>query len=444
MLLEEFGPQFEHVQGTENIVADTLSRIDIEHRERDEIETDDQPVNLSYMSAEEAIAEEFPMNPKLILREQKKDIELQERIKNDRKEHFHTKEVEGVELIHYDGKIYVPPSLQERIIGWYHEFLVHPGKTRMEATIRQNFTWTGLTPQVTEYCRTCHECQMFKKQRKKYGHLPPKKAEFRPWTTVKVDLIGPYTIKTPKNKHELRAMTMIDPATGWFEIAPIVKPNSDEAQRAFDSYWLARYPRPREIGYDNGKEFKWLFSELCDNMGITKKTTTEYNPQANSIIERVHQVLGNALRTFELEKQELSTKNPFEPFLTATAYAIRSTYHTTLRATPGQLVFGRDMILPIQFKADWASIALRKQQIINESNKRENKKRIQHHYNVGDKVLVERPGIQPKMGAPRDGPFEVVHVSTNGTVRIQRGAVTQRVNIRRLTPYFERSPSGSV
>jgi len=72
------------------------------------------------------------------------------------------------------------------------------------------------------------------------------------------------------------------------------------------------------------------------------------------------------------------------------------------------------------------------------------KKRIQHHYNVGDKVLVERPGIQPKMGAPRDGPFEVVHVSTNGTVRIQRGAVTQRVNIRRLTPYFERSPSGSV
>jgi hypothetical protein len=29
-------------------------------------------------------------------------------------------------------------------------------------------------------------------------------------------------------------------------------------------------------------------------------------------------------------------------------------------------------------------------------------------------------------------------------VRIQKGAVTQRVNIRRLTPYFERSPSGSV
>ena len=42
------------------------------------------------------------------------------------------------------------------------------------------------------------------------------------------------------------------------------------------------------------------------------------------------------------------------------------------------------------------------------------------------------------MSAPRTGPYEVVHVSDNGTVRIQKGAVTQRVNIRRLTPYFER------
>lgn len=444
MLIEEFGPQFEHVEGHNNVVADTLSRIEIEHRDRDEMETGDEAIQLSYMNTDEAVAEEFPMNPKLIRREQQTDEELKKKMADDQNQRFAMKPVEGVELVHMNGKIYVPLSLRERIISWYHQFLVHPGRTRMEATIRQNFTWPGLTPQVDNYCKTCHECQLFKKQRKKYGHLPPKQAELSPWTTVCVDLIGPYKVRTPRKVHELRAMTMLDPATGWFEIAPINKPNSDETQRAFDSYWLARYPRPREICFDNGKEFKWLFAELCENMGIGKKPTTEYNPQANAMIERVHQVLGNALRTFELENQQLSKINPFEPFLTATAYAIRSTYHTTLKATPGQLVFGRDMLLPTQFKADWASIALRKQKLIDESNARENKKRIQHEYKVGDKVLLERPGIQPKMSAPRDGPFEVVHVSTNGTVRIQKGAVTQRVNIRRLTPYFERSPSGSV
>ena len=150
------------------------------------------------------------------------------------------------------------------------------------------------------------------------------------------------------------------------------------------------------------------------------------------------------MRTFELEKRELEDKEPFEPFLTATAYAIRSTYHTTLKATPGQLVFGRDMILPVLFKANWASIALRKQARINKSNTQENRKRIPHTYKVGDKVLLEKPGKVRKMSAPRDGPYNVVHVSTNGTIRIQNGPVVQRVNIRRLTPYFDRSPSGSA
>ena len=86
---------------------------------------------------------------------------------------------------------------------------------------------------------------------------------------------------------------------------------------------------------------------------MKKKPTTDYNPQGNSVLERLHQVLGNQLRTFELEERELTEEEKtFEPFLTACAYAVRCAYHTTLKATPGQLVYGHDMILPIKFKAD--------------------------------------------------------------------------------------------
>ena len=100
----------------------------------------------------------------------------------------------------------------------------------------------------------------------------------------------------------------------------------------------------------------------------------DYNPQANSIIERVHQVIGDQMRTFELENREFTeAEKTFEPFLTACAYAIRSTFHTTYKASPGQLVFGRDMILPIKFKADWALITQQKQETINKSNRAENK-----------------------------------------------------------------------
>ena len=107
--------------------------------------------------------------------------------------------------------------------------------------------------------------------------------------------------------------------------------------------------------------------------------------------------MASSLRTFELEKHGLNENDLFKEFLTATAYAIRSTYHTTLQATPGQLIFGRDMILPIRLATNWARIAQRKQERINESNACEIKKRIHYEYKVGDKVLLEKPGILQKM-----------------------------------------------
>ena len=127
----------------------------------------------------------------------------------------------------------------------------------------------------------------------------------------------------------------------------------------------------------------------------------------------------------------------FEPFWTACAYAIRCTYHTTLKAMPGQLVFGRDMILPIKFEADWALIEQQKQNSINNSNLQENKSRVPHEYKVGDKVLLQKPGLLRKMTTPYSGPYEVSHVFTNGTLSIIKGAVIQRVNIRRVVPYRE-------
>jgi len=64
--------------------------------------------------------------------------------------------------------------------------------------------------------------------------------------------------------------------------------------------------------------------------------------------------------------------------LTSIAWALRSTMHTTLNVTPDELVFGRDMILPLQFKADWEQIRTKRQIQINRDNKRENSKRVKH------------------------------------------------------------------
>jgi hypothetical protein len=102
--------------------------------------------------------------------------------------------------------------------------------------------------------------------------------------------------------------------------------------------------------------------------------------------------------------------------------ANRSIYHITLQATPCQLVFGRDMIHNIAFRANWDQIQKRKQKqdIINRSNQKQNKSRIPYEYKIGDQMLLETPGIHQKLLTPRTGPYPVTNVYKNGTIRIQK------------------------
>ena len=176
-----------------------------------------------------------------------------------RSPHYGSKSVESMQLITYKDKIYIPTPLQQSIVTWYHEYLCHPGENRTEETIRSNFTWPNLRKHVLMFCKTCRKCQMCKKSQKKYGHLPPKTAEVTPWKRVNVDLIGPYTVRTPSDVHHLRALTIIDPVTRWFEIKDIKIPNSHTGMEAFNKAWLCRYLRHQYIGYDNGNEFKSVF-----------------------------------------------------------------------------------------------------------------------------------------------------------------------------------------
>jgi hypothetical protein len=99
------------------------------------------------------------------------------------------------------------------------------------------------------------------------------------------------------------------------------------------------------------------------------------NPRANGILERVHQVLGQMLRTAELDMDDSVTPDDVDVFPDNTAWAIRSTYHTVLKASPGAAIFGRDMLFDIPFIADWRKIGDRWQLLINRGNQQENAKK---------------------------------------------------------------------
>ena len=229
---------------------------------------------------------------------------------------------------------------------------------------------------IRSITKSCKTCQINKRRQHKYRNLPAKIVISTPWECLCVDLIGPYTIKGKDSSQiDFMALTMIDPASSWFEIVelPLVRrlrtsnvngkellqsedifdKSSDRIAKLVNKTWLSRYPRCRYMIYDNGSEFKLHFEHLCDSYGIKRKPTTVKNPQANAILERVHQVLGQMLRTSELDMANSVSPDDVDVFLDNAAWAIRSTYHTVLKASPGAAIFEQDMLFDIPFVADW-------------------------------------------------------------------------------------------
>ena len=129
-----------------------------------------------------------------------------------------------------------------------------------------------------------------------------------------------------------------------------------------------RYPWTLEIIYERGGEFLgYEFKNILieDKYGTKNKPDSPGNPQVNATIERIYQVLGNLVRTYNLQESYVDDTDPFMGILNTAAFAVQSTYHRKKDKSLGQLVFGRDMILPINHVANWRYIRKHKQKQID-------------------------------------------------------------------------------
>ena len=195
---------------------------------------------------------------------------------------------------------------------------------------------------------------------------------------------------------------------------------------------------------DRGKEFAGeVKRELSAECPFQRKVITTRNPQANSMVERAHQTLHNMTRTLEIKNDDdIDEEFGWLGILSALRQAMRATVHTTTRATPTQLVFGRDALLNVTFEADWQYIKERKQKLILQNNKRENATRRDHEYSVGDQVMIKLNTNRKHGGEQYSGPHTVTQVFDNGTLRISmqdsRGNTKYETwNLRNVSPCLD-------
>ncbi|GMF54186.1 unnamed protein product [Phytophthora fragariaefolia] len=287
------------------------------------------------------------------------------------------------------------------------------------------FWWPGMETEVKKYLTTCMQCKRAKLHggQQEYGHLPPTPMtnDDRPFDVVHVDLVGPL-------EGDYYCLTVIERQFRWLELIMQQGRTSATTALSFERCWLCRYPRPKQVIHDRGPEFTGeKFQVLLRSIGIKAIPISTTNPQTNAICERVHLEISNIIRA----RPDLS--NQLEVVLDYAAYTVRASYHSVLRASPAQFLFGEDMIHQQLHFANWSFLSKQRFAAIMQENDRENLKRIQHFYQVGDQVMLRVSSRDHrKTEEVAKGPFLVKQVYDNGTVLIGKGATEERLNIRRI------------
>jgi hypothetical protein len=156
LALEEYGVEINYIAGDKNVVADALSRLPTE-----------ELFNLDNSDV-------FSLNLAVIAEKQAADNNLQQHLLCEPPKYKQAVR-DGVTLYVHTATqtIYVPVSLHQSILQWYHTSLQHPGIKRMQATIKESFYWPGIDASVESLVRTCNTCQKCKITAvKKYGKNP--------------------------------------------------------------------------------------------------------------------------------------------------------------------------------------------------------------------------------------------------------------------------------
>ena len=298
------------------------------------------------------------MDLELIQSHQAKDLLLQKALKEDKE---FTQAVAGnVTLIHFMNdrvdkpKIVVPYFIQYPSIRWMHSLLGHVGISRLSATLKKHFWFHNMTKLITEFVSKCEFCQRYNKQQTvKYGLVPPMQIKhLHLWEEVSVDMIGPWKVEINRFEYHFRALTCVDSIIGLPEVIPVDNATSLTVAQAFEDNWLSRYPAPLRCFHDNGNEFLGpAFSFMLQRNKIKSVLAT-----VKKRVEHMHQSISTVI-PFSFRENPPHKYGEVSTFVfrkcMATQNSIRATINMALQHTPGELVFGRDMLLSVPSRVDW-------------------------------------------------------------------------------------------
>ena len=241
-------------------------------------------------------------------------------------------------------QIVIPKIYRSEILSLAHETPMsgHLGVNKTYHKILNHFYWPGLKADVSNYCKSCHTCQVVGKPNQvipKAG-LQPIPAFDEPFSRIIIDCVGPLPKTKSGNEYLL---TIMCASTRFPEAIPLRNIKTKTIVKALVKFFTF-VGLPKSVQSDQGSNFmSGVFQQVMHELGIKQYRSSAYHPESQGALERFHQTLKNMIRSYCFD-----TEKDWDEGIHLLLFAVRESVQESLGFSPFELVFGHTVHGPLK------------------------------------------------------------------------------------------------
>ena len=198
----------------------------------------------------------------------------------------------------------VPAGKRQAAIDGCHRSTRHQGRDRTLSLLKERFWWPGMSRSLFQAVSTCGRCKQYEAK----GQLPPMNPILctEPMELVHIDYVGMEVTVAAKEKPVVKnVLVVVDHFTRYVQAYVTKNHTARMTARVLYNNYFSVFGFPQRLMSDQGTEFcGQVISAMCSLLGIEKICTTLYHPQMNGSAEQVHQTLQRMIGKLDPEKRK--------------------------------------------------------------------------------------------------------------------------------------------